>query len=502
MPSKWYLFLPVIVLLNILLYYISVEIKFIEEISIIIIVLFSFFYSLSIFPYRKVGAVITVLATLILVLNQSIGLGIYYIYSSPFTYGHGLSILNSNVKEFGSMLSTMPAIVLVYLFLFGFQYYVFSTFKGSVRNKFLSYFLASLWFLIPLGNLLLKGSNLMAVESRTAVFLRFTPLYNFRPMVHSLAEYEESKEINRNINIDYSKMVVGDDGVDLLVVLVGESARRQNMSLYGYERSTTPFQDAERSNMLFYKNMVSSAGITLLSVPMILSKMVPETYHEGKAQLNDNVFNLAKSVGYKSYWLSTQEKGSHYLSTVNNLVSFADSLVWMTGYDEVLLPEVANLVKSDRKKMTIFMHINGSHSNACDKYPKEFASFNNGISEIDCYDNSILYTDQLMGQLFTMLKDKNAAVIFLSDHAEKLVNGRFIHSDSKEGTEIPYYIWYGEGVNERLRLIDSVKALTSTNINYFQFARLLGVEGLNSVISDKVMYLRSDLSVVAYDSLD
>lgn len=502
MSVKHFLYLTVVVLFNVVLYFLSVEKKHIEEICIIIVVLLSYFYFANIFPRKGVRLFLIMLGTFVLVVNQSIGLGTYYMYNSSFTYGHGLSILNSNIKEFGSMLSTMPSIVLVYFFLFASQYYVFTFFIGKVNNKFLSYFIASLWFLIPFANLLFKGSNLVAVESRTAIFSRFTPLYNLRPMLHSLAEYEESKEINRNINIDYSKMVVGDDGVDLLVVLVGESARRQNMSLYGYERSTTPFQDAERSNMLFYKNMVSSAGITLLSVPMILSKMVPETYHEGKAQLNDNVFNLAKSVGYKSYWLSTQEKGSHYLSTVNNLVSFADSLVWMTGYDEVLLPEVANLVKSDRKKMTIFMHINGSHSNACDKYPKEFASFNNGISEIDCYDNSILYTDQLMGQLFTMLKDKNAAVIFLSDHAEKLVNGRFIHSDSKEGTEIPYYIWYGEGVNERLRLIDSVKTLTSTNINYFQFARLLGVEGLNSVISDKVMYLRSDLSVVAYDSLD
>lgn len=502
MFSKWYLSLLVIVLLNLLLYYISVEIKFIEEISIIIIVLLSFFYSLSIFRYRRVGAALTVVATLILVLSQSIGLGAYYIYSSAFTYGHGLSILNSNIKEFGSMLSTMPVIILAYLCLFGFQYYVFSSFRGRVNNKWLSYFLACLWLLIPLGNLLFKGSNLVAVESKASVFLRFTPLYNFRPIVQSLSAYQESKEINRNITVDYTGLDINDDGVDFLLVLVGESARRRNMSLYGYERMTTPFQDREKSNMLFYKNMVSSAGITLLSVPMLLSKMVPETYHEGKAQLNDNVFNLAREVGYRSYWLSTQEQGSHYLSTVNNLVSFADSVVWMSGFDDVLVPEVASLVESGRQKITIFMHINGSHSNACDKYPMASTFFKNGTSEIDCYDNSILYTDEIMGQLFVMLKDKNAAVIFLSDHAEKLVNGRFIHSDSKEGTEIPYYVWYGDGVSDRLRLVDSVEALTSTAINYYQFARLLGVEGLSSVMSDKVMYLRSDLSLVAYDSLD
>lgn len=484
------------------MYYLSVEIKHTEEISIIIVVLLSYFYFANIFSRKGVRLFLIVLGTLFLVLNQSIGLGTYYLYNSSFTYGHGLSILNSNIKEFGSMLSTMPVMILVYLFLFGFQYYVFSSFIGRINNKLLSYFIASLWFVIPLGNLLLKGSSLIAVESRIAVFLRFTPLYNFRPVVHSLAEYEESQEINRNINVDYTGLEINDDGVDILVVLVGESARKRNMSLYGYERMTTPFQDAEKDKMLFYENMVSSAGITLLSVPMLLSKMVPETYHEGKAQLNDNVFNLAREVGYKSYWLSTQERGSHYLSTVNNLVSFADSVVWMNGFDDVLLPEVAALVESGRPKMTIFMHINGSHSNACDKYPMASAFFKNGTSEIDCYDNSILYTDKIMGQLFAMLKDKNAAVIFLSDHAEKLVNGRFIHSDTKEGTEIPYYVWYGEGVSDRLRLVDSVKALTSTNINYFQFARLLGVEGVNSVMSDKVMYLRSDLSVVLYDSLD
>lgn len=491
------------ILLNIFLYYISVEKTFIEEIIIITIVLTSFYYFIYLVHARSklLGFLFGAMAALLLAFNQALGLGTFFVYDSKFTYGHGLSILSSNMRESMSMISSMPFILLVFIALTALHFLAPKSFTRRVPNVALSGFCAALWLLVPLSNMFYLHRNISVVESKLPIFLRLTPLYNFRPISQALAQHAELQEMHRG-KADYSSLTFTQEGVDVLVVFVGESARRANMSLYGYERVTTPSQDAEQDNMLLYQQMVSPSCLTLLSVPMLLSQMRPEHYHEGKGQLVDNVFSLARAAGYKTYWLSTQEQGSNFLSTVSNLISYADSSAWLSGFDEVLLPKVEEIVHSGQKKVVIFMHVNGSHSNACDKFPANAAQFVGAVHEIDCYDNSILFTDRIIGQVFGLLREQNAAIICMSDHAEKLADGRFFHSDTKEGTEIPYYVWYAQNVSPMLKKRGKVEALTSATVNYYEFARLLGVSNLQKPDTDTIMYLKSDLSVVAYSSLN
>ena len=58
---------------------------------------------------------------------------------------------------------------------------------------------------------------------------------------------------------------------DTYVLIVGESVRVDNMSLYGYTRSTTPQVEAQRKQIKLFNQAISGAPYTALSVPLSLT---------------------------------------------------------------------------------------------------------------------------------------------------------------------------------------------------------------------------------------
>ncbi len=488
-------------LFNVFVYFISIESTYIEEIVFISIVVFSFFHFLHLIYRSKYILLKTLVfgSCFILSLNQIFGLGAFLVYDSQFTYGHALSVLNSNLKEIQSMMSTMTILLVLFVLLMFFYFYVVKFYPIQIKNRIANIGISLLWILVPICSVLFYHSK-SAVERRFSLLLSNSPFYNIRTLTQAIDQYNELHKI-KNHAVDYSNLIVGDNQVKTIVLVIGESARRCNMSLYGYNRHTTPFQDQERDNMKLYTEMVSPAAITLFSVPMLLSSVVPEKFQDSKGQFGDNILCMAHHLGYSTYWLSTQEQGSRYLSTVSNMAQLADSAIWCIGYDEVLIDKVREIQRRDLGKKMLVLHINGSHSNACDKYPADQSFFKGDNPVVDCYDNSIRYTDAILGQLFAMLRNENSALVYLSDHAEKLTENRFIHSDSKEGTAIPYYAWYSPLCPEEVKDIGVHNGLTSLIVNYYEVARLLGVTNIMFERSSEIKFLKSDLSVVDYDNL-
>lgn len=497
-----WLLVCVALLLNVFVYKISIEKLFIEEMILTSVVLFSFYQFASYVMQKKyyIGYIIVFAGLLLISISQTVGLGTFFLYNSSFTYGYALSILNSNVQEMVSMLSTMLLWIVFFLLNIAFQYFVVIRSGRLIKNSKVIISVGVLWLLIPFGSLAHSIMTNRGVEDRISIALRNSPLFNFRPISLAYSEYVEMKEI-QNFQPNYTLLDVSDENVSTVVLVIGESARRSNMSLYGYDRKTTPFQSAEVGNMMLFNNMVSSASITLFSVPLLLSNLKPENYKSDKHKLGDNVIQLANYLGYKTYWLSTQEEGNMYVSTVSNLAKFSQKAKWYTGFDEVLIDELSTVLGAKEEKKFIILHINGSHSNACDKYPEKANYFIGYDRVVDCYDNTIRYTDSILNEVFSLLRNRDAALVYLSDHAEKKDNDRFIHSDSKEGTEIPYYIWYGMGVKTANKEIGEVNELNSLELNYYNIAKLLGVKNLFYQKPEGISFLKSDMSIVEYEKL-
>ncbi len=51
---------------------------------------------------------------------------------------------------------------------------------------------------------------------------------------------------------------------------------------------------------------------------------------------------------------------------------------------------------------------------ACSAYPQSSAVFQPQDDQDACYDNSIHYTDSLLGQVFELLKDRRASVMYFA----------------------------------------------------------------------------------------
>lgn len=421
-------------------------------------------------------------------INFMLSASCFFIYEQGFNVGMMMSILDTNVEESLSMAKTLLLPSLVSLVFFLLLLAIFEKKITIVDNQKILFLLSTIWIILPLafyfkhkyisnkgGGFMIKNITYHSVDLMNANKLK--------------AQIEEIK----NTKVHYNLINTEENPVDNIVILMGESVRRHNLSLYGHDRETTPFADAERGNILLYKNAHSPASITNLAVPIALSNIDIDNYGRDIAKLSDNVLNVANHLGYDTFWFSTQG-GAHGITAI---ASFAQNKKWINGFDEKLIPELQSALKSDNKKKLIVLHINGSHPYACDKYPKQESVWNGGIDE--CYDNSVRYTDKVMGEIFKELKGKSSVLIYLSDHGQIKQGEQYIHGDYREATEIPYFIWFSDEINNDKKGKE-IQELTTSATLYKNVLELMGVKNPNAV-DNSGKFLKTDLNTIKYEDL-
>lgn len=218
---------------------------------------------------------------------------------------------------------------------------------------------------------------------------------------------------------------------DLVVVLViGETARQKNFSLYGYDRKNTNPILSKYKN-IHALNGIARIGTTLYALPEILEsseiKLPAITSKLGidtSCYVNYTLYDNCSSVGEIA---------------VNNCGHGG------TCYDEDVIPLLENNLKSYSSGYKfVLLHLGGgSHGPTYnDRHPPEFQQFkpicfdadvvNNCTIEqlYNSYDNTILYTDSVLGNIINKLENSGAPYVFiyLSDHGESLLEeGRIFH---------------------------------------------------------------------------
>lgn len=431
------------------------------------------------------------LLILIVSLNFMLSASCFFIYKQGFNVGMMMSILDTNISESISMAKTLvfPTIVTILFFIILCLVFVSGSKKQENKryNKILSFF-AFLWLLLPLA-FYFKHRY---ISNKGGGFTIKNIVYHSMDLKNAMSLKTQIDEI-KNTKVDYHLEKNQEEPVENIVVLMGESVRKHNMSLYGYTRDTTPFANKEKSNMLLYKNAHSPASITNLAVPIVLSNIDINYYNREITGLSDNVLNVGKHIGYDTYWLSTQG-GAHGITAI---ASFAETKKWLNGFDNVLIPELKAALKNPSKKKLIVLHINGSHPYCCDKYPKNETIWSGDIDE--CYDNSIRYTDKVIGNILNELRGTSSVLIYLSDHGQVKIDGKYIHGDYREASEIPYFIWYSDKVNS-LNKGKEIEELTSTTTLYSNILYLMGVKNPKT-IDNTGKFLQLDLKPILYKDL-
>ena len=249
---------------------------------------------------------------------------------------------------------------------------------------------------------------------------------------------------------------IADQEKAVVVLVIGESARKANFQLYGYGRPTNPLLSQQEG--LHVLQARSCATYTTAG-----SKAILEPQDSG--DLYELLPNYALRTGVDVAWRTSNwgEPPIHtpdYLTDDELAPSYPDV---DAAFDGILFAGLRQRIEqSPRHKVLIVLHTSTSHGpKYADKYPKEFEVFKPVAQNVEqgekdqtllvnAYDNTILYTDHLLSGLIDTLRSMagwRSAMLFVSDHGESLgERGVFMHGlplrlAPKEQYEIPFIVW-------------------------------------------------------------
>lgn len=280
----------------------------------------------------------------------------------------------------------------------------------------------------------------------------------------------------------------------VVVLVIGESARSQNFSLYGYEKNTNPL--LSKTPNVYHFNANSSATYTTAGVKSILD-------HKKTKKLYEILPNYLFRNGVDVVWRSTNwgEPPLHIKDQTKKKQLVASCQGDFCNYDEILIQGLKErILQSDKNKILVVLHTSTSHGPSYSKkYPPQFEMFKpvcNSVELANCtqtelinaYDNTIVYTDYLLHKIIEdlqSLKDYKSSMLFVSDHGESLgeknlyMHGLPMSLAPKEQFDIPFIVW----VSDNTIQLKPNKMLTQ----YHVFHSVLNFLDVTSPIYDEQM---------------
>lgn len=255
---------------------------------------------------------------------------------------------------------------------------------------------------------------------------------------------------------------------NICVLIIGESARRDRFSYYGYERETNPYTRPDGVSAFVAD---ASATYTMAGVKAILEPI-------DSPELNEILPNYLFRNGADVQWRTSNwgQPPLHIDKYFNNsdlakLHPDADA-----KYDGILLEGLKEDIEaSGADKIFVVLHMYTNHGPAYNtNYPPQFEVFTpvcntvemsrTSKEELDnAYDNSIVYSDYLMHSVIEIVRsfpDYRSCVMFVSDHGESLgENNLYMHGvpmsmAPREQIEIPFLVWTSD--SSALKTLDKV----------------------------------------------
>ncbi|HUS25498.1 MAG TPA: phosphoethanolamine--lipid A transferase [Candidatus Binatia bacterium] len=263
----------------------------------------------------------------------------------------------------------------------------------------------------------------------------------------------------------------------LVVLVIGETARAANFQLDGYARPTNPRLVAA-GDVINYPDTWSCGTSTAESLPCMLSPLGRAAYSKGTATGEENILDLLKRVGVRVTWRDNNSGCKEMCIRVDTeyFPNGRDDDLCTGGecFDEVLLRRLAGYFPPAGGIGLLVLHQKGSHGPAYhERYPAEFRKFVPDCVDANvqqcsreeianAYDNTLLYTDHVLGTLIALLRTHQEQVdslmLYVSDHGESLgENGIYLHGlpyalAPDEQKHIPMVAWLSSHAPDALRL--------------------------------------------------
>lgn len=287
---------------------------------------------------------------------------------------------------------------------------------------------------------------------------------------------------------------------NLIVLVIGETARAANFSLGGYARPTNAALEQKRNDIFYFANASSCGTSTAVSLPCMLAAQGRADFKPGSETYIENVLDVINRNGYHVLWRENN-------SGCKNACSRIETETFCRNYqcpDEILLKDFTAKIKNINQNTVVVLHQQGSHGPAYyRRYPTEFERYlptcrtetlsNCSIKEIvNAYDNSIAYTSYMLAQTIKQLQqlaaDYNVIMLYASDHGESLgENHIYLHAAPyiiapETQIRIPMLVWLDEQNAEALHInrqcLQQKLEMPVSHDNIFH--SLLGLSGISA----------------------
>ena len=349
--------------------------------------------------------------------------------------------------------------------------------------------------------------------------------YNLYLAFERNAASENYREASRDFKFD-ARSEHSATAPEVYVMVVGETARAHNFSLYGYPRNTNPLL-SKTPGIKAFPNVTTQSNTTHKSVPMLLSAASAEDFE--RLFHEKGILAAFKEAGFHTVFISNQLPNHSFIDFLGEQ---ADEHYFLkkedasqgNHYDEDLLQkldEILPLADASSsahyhyryRKLFVVLHSYGSHFNYQERYPRSFAYFKpdskseakpeNRHDLLNAYDNTIRYTDYILHGIIERLQkwegvqtktdgvydQPTSAMLYTSDHGENIFDDErslFLHAAPKASDyelHVPFIIWTSAGFSKQYP--DILKALGENRSKQVQsslsaFHTMLGIGGIQT----------------------
>ncbi|MCE9687267.1 phosphoethanolamine--lipid A transferase [Shewanella sp. AS16] len=279
--------------------------------------------------------------------------------------------------------------------------------------------------------------------------------------------YLQQPLVYKQLGLDAKNTSVNANGKpNLLVLVVGETARAMNYQYYGYDRPTNAY--TQDLGLISFADVASCGTATAVSLPCMFSQMTREQYEPRRARAQDSVLDVLSHAKLTVNWLDNDSGCKGVCDRVNfvqiDLNSDPKQCSGDYCFDQVLLDKLDDeLAQDSQEDRVIVLHVIGSHGPTYYlRYPDDHRYFEpdcqrsdiqNCTNEqlVNTYDNTLRYTDYILSQVVKKLAAQQSrfdtGMLYVSDHGESLgEKGMYLHGAPyaiapKEQTQVPMLAW-------------------------------------------------------------
>ena len=303
----------------------------------------------------------------------------------------------------------------------------------------------------------------------------------------------------------------------LMFLVVGETARSQNYSLNGYGKATNSFT-AKEQGVVSFRDVRSCGTATAVSVPCMFSNLTRRGYDDQLASSRDGLLDVLQHAGVSVLWKENDGGCKGVCRNVPTIEILPNSYPALcqgeSCYDEVLLEGLDQQIAGMKGNKLVAFHLMGSHGPTYfRRYPASERAFmpdcprsdiENCSNEelVNTYDNTIRYTDKVVGLLIDKLKSLESqydvGLVYLSDHGESLgAMGLYLHGTPykfapDDQTRVPLLTWFSPQLQADRQLDMGCLAAEASSQRFSHdnlFHSMLGIMDVQTSVYDNKLDL-------------